>query len=60
MKYIRVTKTNVTLAILSRDFVSQLYQAIMSQPATVQLRAVTLSHKQTQRTWLIVALLQVV
>jgi len=37
------SKTDVTPAILSRDFVARLYRAIMSQRATVQLHAATLS-----------------
>jgi len=53
-------KTDVTRAILSRDFVAQLYRAIIWQRATVQLHAATLSRKQTKPTRLIMTLLQVV
>ena len=44
------SKTDVTPATLSRDFVAPLYRAIMSQCATVQLHAATLSRKQIKQT----------
>jgi len=43
-------KTDVTPAILSRDFVARLHRAIKSQHATVQLHAATLSRKQPKST----------
>jgi len=42
--------TDVTPAILSRDFVARLYRAIKSQRATVQLHVETLPRKQTKPT----------
>jgi len=54
------SKTDVTPATLSRDFVAPLYRAIMSQRATVQLHAATLSRKQIKQTWLITIFLLVV
>jgi len=44
------SKTDVTPATLSREFVARLYRAIKSQRATVQLHAATLSHKQIKQT----------
>jgi len=54
------SKTDVTPATLSREFVARLYRAIKSQRATVQLHAATLSHKQIKQTWLITTFLLVV
>ena len=54
------SKTDVTPATLSHDFVAPLYRAIMSQRATVQLHAATLSRKQIKQTWLITIFLLVV
>jgi len=50
MVRVAVSKTDVTPAILSSDFVARLYRATKSQHATLQLHAATLSHKQTKPT----------
>jgi len=44
------SKTDVTPATLSREFVARLYRAIKSQRATVQLHTATLSHKKIKQT----------
>ena len=53
----REVKTDVTRAILSRDFVTRLHRAMKLQRATVQLHAATLSRKQTKPARLITDIL---
>jgi len=52
-------KTDVTAAIISRNFVAQLYRATKLQYAAARVAHCDKSHKRTKQTWLLVTLMMI-